>query len=102
MKSKDITNKKFGRLTPIRFIRKVSYGYYWLFKCDCGENKIILKASVVNKRTESCGCLHKEMVRLRFKKHEMSSTRFYNIWVNMKQRCTNVNNTRNKKYDGRG
>jgi hypothetical protein len=44
----------------------------------------------------------KKVVSERFKKHGMERTRFYKIWVGMKQRCGNVNNSGYKNYGGRG
>lgn len=56
-------HKKYGRLTPIKFVKTVSSGKsrvrlldYWLFKCDCGEEKMILEKTVKAGRAKSCGC----------------------------------------------
>ena len=49
----DITGQKFGKLTAI----KKDHGKYWLFKCDCGQEKIINKSTVVSGKTQSCGCI---------------------------------------------
>lgn len=63
----DITGKKFNKLTAIRFVeRKIDY-YYWLFKCDCGNEIIIRKASVLNGKTKACGCSR------------------YNVWTDKKR-----------------
>ena len=61
---KDITNKRFGRLTALKVdhTEKDHYGttYYWLCKCDCG-NTIVVQSSVLRRGdTKSCGCLQKE------------------------------------------
>ena len=63
----DITGQRFGRLVAVAPGKKYekeyednkSSTYYWLFKCDCGEEKEILVASVTRKShpTRSCGCL---------------------------------------------
>lgn len=59
----DITGQKFGKLTvikqvekPKKFKRKESC---WLVRCDCGNEKIILKNSLINGNTRSCGCIRK-------------------------------------------
>ncbi len=62
-KRKDITGMKFGRLTAIKFIEYVVGGSYWLFKCDCGNEKVIKQSSVSSGWTKSCGCLVKEVSR---------------------------------------
>lgn len=56
MKQKDITGEKFGRLTAIKFIRREKNKYYWIFKCNCGKEKIINKYQVINGVSKSCGC----------------------------------------------
>lgn len=59
-KRKDITGQKFGRLTAIKFLYNKN-GSYWLFKCDCGNEKIIHQHSVTSGSTKSCGCIVKEV-----------------------------------------
>jgi hypothetical protein len=58
MNIKDHTGERFGKLTAIKFLRRDNEKNrtYWLFKCDCGKEKIAtinnLKKGVMN----SCGC----------------------------------------------
>lgn len=87
-KIKDITGQKFSGLTAIKRISK----YLWLFKCDCGKEKIIQKSSVLNKRTKSCGC---KRVQLSMKtKYEngfrpkliKSSHGYFKIWKDVKSK----------------
>lgn len=61
----DIVGKKFNRLTAIKRIDDNRKGIRYLFLCDCGKQKIILKNAVVNGVTKSCGCISKEKVRER-------------------------------------
>lgn len=89
--SKNITNKKFNRLTAINFVEKKKQFHHWLFKCDCGNEKILDKNSVVCGNTKSCGCLRNEKVSSINKTHGLTNTRFYNIWIGMKTRCNNKN-----------
>lgn len=98
----DISGKKFGRLTAISFAYRKGKDYYWLFKCDCGKDKIIRKNSVISGRVVSCGCYHNEMTGLINKKHCMKGTRLYHCWDGMKQRCYNKNCSNYKRYGGRG
>lgn len=87
---KDITNQKFNRLTAIRRLDKDSNGHgRWLFKCDCGNEKIIDMTSVIRGLTKSCGYLNQE-VRLsgnNRRQHGMHGTRIYRIWKAMHARC---------------
>jgi len=61
---KDLTNKKFGRLTVVEITneRDSSQHVLWKCKCDCGNPKIIIVrgSHLTNGRTKSCGCLHLE------------------------------------------
>lgn len=61
---KELPLKKYGRLTPIKFdhIGK-RYRSYFLFRCDCGNEKILKTDPVLSGNTKSCGCLSKEVKR---------------------------------------
>ena len=38
---------------------------YWVWKCDCGKEKIILGSGVVSGNTKSCGCLSSDVKKAR-------------------------------------
>lgn len=57
MEKQDIIGKKFGKLTAIKRVERKGRHIYYLFKCDCGNEKIISKEAVVEGKTRSCGCL---------------------------------------------
>lgn len=98
-KAIDITGKKFFKLTAIKFVRKDKRGsHYWLFRCDCGKEKVIRKSHILEKMTKSCGCHHKAFLVT----HDMSTTRFYRIWNNIVYRCISPNAIRWEQYGGRG
>lgn len=61
----DITGNKYNRLTAIKRVYDGRKGVRYLFKCDCGKEKVILKNAVVSGTTKSCGCLSNEKVRER-------------------------------------
>ena len=68
-KPKDITGQRFGRLVAIKNTgEKRGPAYLWLFKCDCGNEKIICIGDATKGTTKSCGCLgsetHKEMIKI--------------------------------------
>jgi len=103
--AKDITNQVFGKLTAIKFSHKAGKQKkpYWLFKCDCGKEKIIPKFRVTEYYTKSCGCL----MRQNSVKHGLSGGRFdrkpeYRIWSGIKRRCLNPKDAAYKNYGGRG
>ena len=101
---KDLTGKRFGRLTVVQRVENTPHGCArWLCKCDCGNVKVI-RTSNLNGNTKSCGCLYKDtradLGRAR-KKYDTNS-RLYHIWQGMKYRCLNKNGRRYKDYGGRG
>jgi hypothetical protein len=103
MKSKDITNKKFGRLTALKFIKRGNYSQqFWLYKCDCGKERILMKISVSFGNTKSCGCLQKERTSKANKVHGDTKTRFHNIWCGMRNRCENKHNWEYPHYGAKG
>lgn len=56
----DLTNKKFGKLTVIRSDKKVGRNQYWLCKCDCGKETVVMGGALRSGHTKSCGCNHKK------------------------------------------
>ena len=99
---KDMTNKKFGRLTAKNYSHTGIGGAFWLFQCDCGTEKIINGSTVRLGKVVSCGCYAKEIKSKMMKTHGMSKTRTYNIWVGIKQRCLNPKDTGYENYGGKG
>lgn len=49
---KDLTDQKFGMLTPIEWIR----GGRWKCICDCGNETIVDTRNLLSGHTTSCGC----------------------------------------------
>lgn len=59
IRSKDISGKKFGKLTAIKRVGKDRFNAaLWLCKCECGGEKVITGRSLRNGSTKSCGCLY--------------------------------------------
>jgi len=56
----DLVGQKFGRLTVVKFSHVRDSRTYWLCKCDCGTEVIVLGGSLRSGRTKSCGCYRKE------------------------------------------
>lgn len=74
-KIKDISNKKFGRLLVINFVKRENKKTYWNCLCDCGINKITTTLQLKSGDTKSCGCIkspkgevYKEKVKKRLLK----------------------------------
>lgn len=102
--TKDITGKRFGRLTAIRVVGKKPNGgcYLWYCECDCGGNKVVDVGKLQNGDTKSCGCLVKEGTLGINKKHGWSGTVFYQRYVSAHNRCNNPKDVGFSNYGGRG
>ena len=105
--AKNITNKRFNRLIAIKPMYKKAKEWYWLFRCDCGNEKILRKNRITcqKKSVQSCGCALRESARkngLKSAIHKMSRTLFYKRWFAMKDRCRNPKVERYPNYGGRG
>lgn len=86
------TGQKHSRLTAVRFIERRKQGYFWEFKCECGNSTIARAVHVRNGNTKSCGCLKVENLAIIGKsitnfKHGMSGIREYRLWRSMIARC---------------
>lgn len=59
---KDVTGKKFGKLTALSFSHRNNQKHaYWNFQCDCG-NKTISDLSQIKNGTKSCGKCNKNKI----------------------------------------
>src|SRR5690606_32604787 len=78
----------------------------WLCRCDCGEELVVIGTSLRTGNTRSCGCLAREAVVSRNRKHgdaARSRKRVeYIAWMNMRSRCYNPGNEHFSLYGGRG
>lgn len=102
MKFKDITGKKFGRLSVVSFIERKNLHTHWNCICDCGNKVITTNNNLSTGHTKSCGCYQRDEVRKRLIKHGMRNTKFFTIWASMRQRCRNKNCPDFKRYGERG
>ena len=58
---KDLTGRRFGRLTVIRRTEKrMHQAVLWECKCDCGNTIFLIAYRLESGMTKSCGCLKKE------------------------------------------
>jgi len=69
----DLTNRRFGKLIVLYRTEDYidSYNKHhskWHCQCDCGNECDVLEASLKQNLTQSCGCLHKEIVSKMFLK----------------------------------
>ena len=56
------TGDKINRLEVLRLDHKnAHYSTFFLFKCDCGNTKVIKGSNVITGAIKSCGCLKREL-----------------------------------------
>lgn len=97
----DLTGRRFGRWTVIRF---ASRGF-WLCRCVCGTERTVRRSNIVYGVSKSCGCWQRE-VRVRTgrasRTHGMTKSPEYKAWDAMKYRCYRRTCAAFKRYGGRG
>ena len=96
---KDLTGKRFGRLTVVeRACPEKKGNSRWICRCDCGGYNVVRSDHLSGGLVKSCGCLSVEN-RI---KHNLHNTRLYGIWLSMKERCYNPKKSSYNLYGGRG
>ena len=60
--AKDLTGQRFGRLVATEPVDSVSgKGIIWRCQCDCGGTKDVPSTRLLGKKTQSCGCIKREL-----------------------------------------
>lgn len=98
----DLVGKRFSHLIVTSRAPQKKNRTLWQCLCDCGNAKIIRGDALVRGVTISCGCYHKEQLRIRQTQHGLSRTRLYVIWHGMMLRCYNKTSNRWQYYGGKG
>lgn len=98
----DISGRRFGRLTVIRFSRLKGGRQTWICLCDCGVQKEIIGRYLKSGRSTSCGCYRQELATKNATIHGYTGTREFASWTSAIDRCTNPNSPKFKHYGGRG
>lgn len=99
---RNIKGEKFGKLTAIVFKGRKQKRSWWLFKCDCGNEKIMRADHITNGFVKGCGCLNKEKNITHGFSRNGKKDRFYTIWDGMNGRCKNPRRKVFRYYGGRG
>lgn len=99
---KDLTGKRFGRLTVISRAENKGIQTRWNCHCDCGNITCVFGSALRHGHTKSCGCIWYENIQNKNKTHGLSDTRMYEIYYSMKKRCRNKRSKAYKNYGGRG
>jgi|ERR1035437_9183951 hypothetical protein len=99
----NLTGNRFGRLTVInRDLGNTKHGASWLCMCDCGTERVTTSKLLRAGKTQSCGCLQRELVRKRATTHQLGGTPEHRSWAAMHTRCRNKNRPQWKDWGGRG
>ncbi|MCK0507933.1 hypothetical protein [Aromatoleum anaerobium] len=104
----DMTGKRVGRLTVLRFGGQNGGkgSYFWICRCDCGNETRVNGQKLRNGNTRSCGCFQHENAVRRATRHGHSAggkvSGTYVSWTQMIQRCKTETNPQYPLYGGRG
>lgn len=102
-KKLDLTGQRFGRLTVIEESGRDNFRQVmWKCKCDCGNEVVVRGYQLRSRRTQSCGCLQKEITSKVKTTHGKNNTRLYTIWCSIRQRCSTPSTSCYKHYGARG
>lgn len=58
----DLDGQFFGRLRVIARDKNRHGKARWLCVCECGNETVVFGAQLRSGKTQSCGCLHKDMM----------------------------------------
>ena len=93
---------RFGRLVVIELVGIRNSNKRWLCKCDCGKQTVVEGSFLRMGRTQSCGCLRRDLLTSHgATTHETRSVE-YRCWQDIHQRCSNPNSKSFKHYGDRG
>lgn len=105
---RNLTNRRFNRLTVIRRGDNVGKKIGWICVCDCGKRVLVISNNLLRGNTQSCGCLNDE-VRAAPKTHGHARraaggghSSEYRTWRAAINRCTNHNHKDYCFYGARG
>jgi len=94
----DLTGFQFGSLTILKLGRLKGNGAWWICQCKCGKQKEIRSSSLIQGKTNSCGCEQKNRIAKAVTTHGMRYTKTYSMWGAMRSRCNRLN----QDYSARG
>lgn len=107
-KFQDLSGQKFGNWTVVKKTGSYLGTAIYECLCDCGTKKEVLRSNLVSGKTKSCGCAKSKIITIKKTTHGQSKTKnqksskVYNSWSSMLNRCNNSNNSSYKNYGGRG
>ena len=82
-KKEILIGQKFGKLTILKELPSKNSKRRFLVKCECGREKEVALANLLNGTTRTCGNATCKMAT----KHGMARTHIYRVWQDMLRRC---------------
>lgn len=105
----EMTGQQVERLTVLDQSDSVDGKASWRCRCVCGTVIVATRTNLRAGNTRSCGCLQRELLAARQRKHGMSRLRHqrprtstYVTWMAMRTRCSNPRRVDWPLYGGRG
>lgn len=98
----DLSGRVYGRLTVLCREGNLYGKVGWKCKCECGNELIVAGADLKGRNKASCGCLKRDIARLKNFSHGMTETAEYRAWCKAKSRCTVESDPSYKNYGQRG
>lgn len=86
----DLTGQTYGRWLVLNEEgRSKSGDVLWRCKCTCrlGTVRVVRGSDLRNEKSQSCGCLMRELASERETTHGMTKSRLYHIWANILHRA---------------
>lgn len=103
---RNLTGKKFGRFTVIKFSHWRSRSPYWKCACECGKSVAVCAYDLIAAKSKSCGCLRTALLRVRCTTHgeaiSHKLSREYKTWIGIRNRCLTPSSQHYKWYGARG
>ena len=99
----DLVGKQFSKLTVVELLeeRGKNNKRQWLCACSCGNTVVVTTESLNSSHTKSCGCILIERLKER-STHNMTKTKEYKAWQNIKRRCYEESNISYPRYGAKG
>lgn len=98
----DLTGQRFGRLKVECFAGGDGKKGWWQAQCDCGTKKLFVGSELRKGKTQSCGCLARDLSSQRATTHGLSRHKLYSVWSSMLDRCFLPSHFAYRRYGGRG
>lgn len=103
----NLVGRKFGRLSVIEKVKgkTLKSGYEqqtYKCVCDCGNETVVPYSALMTGNTTSCGCYAKELLGKRHRTHGKSHTKLYDVWKEMRYRCSKPSDKSYQYYGQKG